>query len=85
LKLYVGEAILVALTGGAMGCLLALILVSAMSHAPGMSLFLSGMKVTVSTLLVAIIVAGMVGFLSAILPAHHAAKLDIVEGLRYIG
>ncbi|MGD1214688.1 MAG: hypothetical protein ABR861_06845 [Terriglobales bacterium] len=23
--------------------------------------------------------------LSAILPAYHAAKLDIVEGLRYIG
>jgi ABC-type antimicrobial peptide transport system permease subunit len=27
----------------------------------------------------------MVGLLSAILPAYHAAKLDIVEGLRYIG
>jgi ABC-type antimicrobial peptide transport system permease subunit len=26
-----------------------------------------------------------VGLLSAIVPAYHAAKLDIVEGLRYIG
>jgi putative ABC transport system permease protein len=85
LRLYIGEAVLVALTGGALGCLLALVLVSAMSHAPGMSLFLSGMKVTPPTLLLAILVAGMVGFLSAILPAYHAAKLDIVEGLRYIG
>ena len=85
LRLYIGEAVLVALTGGALGCLLALVLVSAMSHAPGMSLFLSGMKVTLPTLLLAIIVAGMVGFLSAILPAYHAAKLDIVEGLRYVG
>jgi ABC-type antimicrobial peptide transport system permease subunit len=33
----------------------------------------------------AIIIAGMVGLLSALLPAYHAAKLDIVEGLRYIG
>jgi len=85
LRLYVGEAVLVALTGGAMGCVLALILVSGLSHAPGMVLFLSGLKVTPLTLLLAIFVAGMVGLLSAILPAYHAAKLDIVEGLRYIG
>jgi putative ABC transport system permease protein len=85
LRLYIGEAVLVALTGGALGCLLALGLVSAMSHAPGMGLFLSGMKVTPITLLLAISIAGMVGFLSAIVPAYHAAKIDIVEGLRYIG
>jgi putative ABC transport system permease protein len=85
LKLYIGEAVLVALTGGALGCLLALGLVSAMSRAPGVGLFFSGMKVTPPTLLLAIFVAGMVGLLSAILPAYHAAKLDIVEGLRYIG
>jgi putative ABC transport system permease protein len=85
LQLYIGEAVLVALTGGALGCLLAIGLVSAISHAPGMNFFLSGVKVTPPTLLLAIFVAGMVGFLSAIFPAYHAAKLDIVEGLRYIG
>jgi len=85
LKLYIGEAVLVALTGGALGCLLAIGLVSALSHAPGMSFFLSGMKVARPTLLLSIFVAGMVGFLSAIFPAYHAAKIDIVEGLRYIG
>ena len=78
LRLYIGEAVLV-------GCLLALGLVSGLRRAPGMVLFLSGLKVTPATLLVAIVVAGMVGLLSAILPAYHAAKLDIVEGLRYIG
>ncbi len=85
LRLYIGEAVLVALAGGALGCLLALGVVSGLSHAPGMGLFFSGVKVTPLTLLLAIFVAGMVGFLSAILPAYHAAKLDIVEGLRYIG
>lgn len=85
LRLYVSEAVIVALTGGALGCLLALGAVSALAHTPGMGLFLSGMKVTPSTLLLAIIVAGMVGLLSAIVPAYHAAKLDIVDGLRYIG
>ena len=85
LRLYVGEGVLVALTGGAVGCLLAIGLVTALSHAPGMGLFLSGVKVTPLTLLLAIFVAGMVGLLSAIIPAYHSAKLDIVEGLRYIG
>ena len=85
LELYIGEAVLVSLTGGAFGCMLAFVVVSAMSHAPGMSLFLSGMKVTAPTLMLAILVAGIVGLVSAIVPAYHAAKLDIVEGLRYIG
>jgi ABC-type antimicrobial peptide transport system permease subunit len=35
--------------------------------------------------LLAIFVAGMVGLLSAIVPAYHSSKLNIVEGLRYIG
>ena len=29
--------------------------------------------------------AGIVGLLSALVPAYHAAKVSIVEGLRYIG
>jgi putative ABC transport system permease protein len=85
LRLYIGESMLVALTGGALGCLLALILVSIMSRAPGMALFLTGMKLTPATLLLAIVVAAMVGFLSAIIPAYNSAKLAIVDGLRYIG
>jgi len=85
LRLYIGEGVLVSLAGGVLGCLAAIVLVSGLSHAPGMNLFLSGMKVTASTLLLSIAVAAMVGLLSAILPAYHAAKLDIVEGLRYIG
>ncbi len=85
LKLYIGEAVLVALTGGTLGCLLALLLVSGLAHAPGLGLFFAGMKVTSATLLLAVFVAGIVGLLSAIFPAYHAAKIDIVEGLRYIG
>ncbi len=85
LQLYVGEGVLVALTGGALGCLLALGLVTLLSRAQGMGLLLSGVKVTPLTLLFAIFVAGTLGLLSAIIPAYHSTKLDIVEGLRYIG
>jgi putative ABC transport system permease protein len=85
LRLYVSEAVTVALAGGVLGCLLAVGLVAAMAKAPGMGFFFIGMSVTFSTFLLALFVAGMVGFLSALFPAYHAAKVDIVEGLRYIG
>ena len=85
LTLYVGEAVTVALLGGLFGCALAALLVLAMSHAPGMGFFFTGMRVTFPTFLLAVFVAGMVGLVSALFPAYHAAKVDIVEGLRYIG
>ena len=85
LTLYVGEAVTVALLGGLFGCVLATGLVFAMAHAPGMGFFFIGMKVTLPTFLLAVVVAGMVGLVSALFPAYHAAKVDIVEGLRYIG
>ncbi|MBZ5666554.1 MAG: FtsX-like permease family protein [Acidobacteriia bacterium] len=85
LHLYVSESITVALVGGVLGSVLAVLLVMVLKNAPGMGFFFLGMKVTISTFLLAFVVAAMVGFLSAILPAYHAAKLDIVEGLRYTG
>ena len=85
LTLYVGEAVTVALLGGLFGCVLATALVFAMAHAPGMGFFFIGMKVTLPTFLLAVVVAGMVGLVSALFPAYHAAKVDIVEGLRHIG
>ncbi|MGA3195315.1 MAG: FtsX-like permease family protein [Terriglobales bacterium] len=85
LRLYLGEGVLVALSGGVLGCLLAFLLVSALKNAPGLGMFFAGMKVTPLTLVSAILVSGAVGLLSAIFPAYHAAKLDIVEGLRYLG
>ena len=85
LRLYLGEAVIVSLIGRLAGCVLAVGLVSGISHAPGMGFFFLGMAVKFPTLLLAIFVAGMVGLLSAIFPAYHAAKIDIVEGLRYIG
>jgi putative ABC transport system permease protein len=85
LGLYVGEAVTVTLIGGVLGCLLAVGLVTGMAHAPGMGFFFTGMKVTVSILALAILVSALVGLISAIVPAYHAAKIDIVEGLRYVG
>jgi hypothetical protein len=35
--------------------------------------------------MLAMLVAGLVGFLSAIVPAYHASQVGIVDGLRHIG
>jgi putative ABC transport system permease protein len=85
LGLYVSESVTLTLLGGVVGCLLAMGLVEAVKHAPGMGFFFLGMKVTGGTFLLALTVAGVVGLLSALVPAYHAAKVSIVEGLRHIG
>lgn len=85
LGLYVSESVIVAIVGGLLGSALAALLVFGMSKAPGMGFFFTGMEVTWQTFLVALLVAAFVGFLSAVVPAYHAAKVNIVEGLRYIG
>lgn len=85
LGLYVGEGMIVTLIGGLLGCLLGAGLITALTHAPGMGLFLAGMKVGPGTIVLAVVVAATVGLVSAIIPAYHAAKVNIVEGLRYIG
>ena len=43
------------------------------------------MKVTLPTVLISILVAATVGFISGWLPAYNASRKNIVEGLRHIG
>src|SRR6476660_4709435 len=85
LGMFVGEAMTVAVIGGICGSLFAFAMVAILAKAPGIGLFFGGMQVTPGTLAVAILVSALVGFLSAIVPSYHAAKIGIVEGLRYIG
>jgi putative ABC transport system permease protein len=85
LGLYISEAVTVALAGGILGCLMAAGAIFVLSHIPGMGFFFLGMTVTPPIIALAITVAGIVGFLSAVFPAYHAAKVDIVDGLRHIG
>jgi ABC-type antimicrobial peptide transport system permease subunit len=36
-------------------------------------------------MLAALLVAALVGFMSAFVPAYNASRMNIVEGLRHIG
>jgi putative ABC transport system permease protein len=82
LSLFVGEAIVLALVGGIGGSLFAYLLGMGAGKAGG---FAGALQVNGPTMLVAWIVAALVGFISAIIPSYNASRLGIVEGLRHIG
>jgi putative ABC transport system permease protein len=84
LALVVGEAVTLALIGGILGSLAGFLLGGGMAKAAG-GFFGDALKVKPETMLVAWVVAALVGFLSAIVPSYNASKIGIVDGLRHIG
>jgi putative ABC transport system permease protein len=84
LGLFVGEAMALSIAGGLFGCGFAWLLLTMMKKSP-MGFFLAQMQVTAGTLIVALVVAALVGFFSSLVPSYHAARVEIVEGLRHIG
>ena len=47
--------------------------------------FFNGLIVTYPAVAVALGAAGLLGFLSAVVPSYTASKVEIVQGLRNIG
>ena len=82
LSLFVGEAVVLALVGGIGGSLIAFVLGMGAAKAGG---FAGALQVSPPTMLVAWVVAALVGFISAIVPSYNASRLGIVDGLRHIG
>jgi putative ABC transport system permease protein len=82
LGLFVGEAVSLSLVGGILGTLIAYLLVFFLQKQGG---FMTGMAMTLPTILLAWTVAALVGFLSAFIPSYHASQINIVDGLRHIG
>jgi putative ABC transport system permease protein len=82
LGLFVGEAVSLSLMGGLLGSMIAVVLAAGAAKQGGM---MAGMKVTPATMGVALLVAALVGFISAVVPSYHASKINIVDGLRHIG
>src|SRR5271166_963626 len=81
LGLFVGEAVSLALVGGVVGTFIAYGLIALMQKQGGM---FDGMKVTPITIAAALLIAAVVGFASSFIPSYHAAKVNIVDGLRHI-
>jgi len=85
LGLFVGEAVTLSIMGGILGSIVAYVLLAWFAHWPQLTQFLTLIPSSPSIIFVVLAVAGVVGFLSAVVPAYHASKMDIVDGLRHIG
>jgi putative ABC transport system permease protein len=85
LSIFVSEAVALAVAGGVLGVLVAIPVISAMTHQfIGLGIPLD-MKVKAPTAGLALLVALVLGVVSGYLPAYRASRMNIVEGLRHIG
>lgn len=84
LSLYLGESVTLALLGGLFGVLLATGFMHLITRSPAVGVPAS-MKVTFPIALLALLVAALVGLVSALVPSYHASRTNIVDGLRHIG
>jgi putative ABC transport system permease protein len=82
LGLFIGEAVSLSVVGGILGTLGCFGIVFLMASQGG---YFAAMKVTPGTMVAALLVAAVVGFASSFVPSYHAAKVNIVDGLRHIG
>src|SRR5271163_1139139 len=85
LSLFVFEAVALAVSGGVVGIFGAAGLIHLMTHSSIAIGIPIDMKVTLPTMVLCLVVAATVGFLSGYIPAYGASRINIVEGLRHIG
>jgi putative ABC transport system permease protein len=84
LGLFVSEAVALSLAGGLIGFGLGWGMVYLATHSKQFITFFP-MKVTLGMWALAMLMSGLVGLVSAVLPSYHASKVNIVDGLRHIG
>jgi putative ABC transport system permease protein len=85
LGLFVSEAVALSLVGGIVGALGAYVFVYLVIHLMQSVGFFIILPVSFGTIVLAMIVAGVVGLVSAAVPSYHASQVNIVDGLRHIG
>jgi putative ABC transport system permease protein len=83
--LFAGEAVTLTVGGWLFGTLTAYGLIYAMVHSRAAGNFAVLLKIPPSTLAGSLPLAGLVGLLSAVVPAYRVSQINIVQGLRYIG
>jgi putative ABC transport system permease protein len=86
LGMLIGEAVTISLIGGAIGLLIASVLTVGVGKAAATMLpQLHNLSVTPATALLALFIAGLIGFISSFIPAWNAARTSILDSLRYNG
>jgi putative ABC transport system permease protein len=89
LGMVVGEASLIALLGGLLGCAMAVGLcaavAAAMRGAPGFMSVVKGLSLTPLTATLTLLIALLIGVASSLVPALSAARSSILDALRFSG
>jgi putative ABC transport system permease protein len=83
LGIVLGEATIMALMGGAFGCGLAGILCTAIRYAPASLQAPKGLRVTPMITALSLLIALLIGLVSALLPALSASRTPIAVALRH--
>ncbi len=84
LGMFVGEAVTLSIVGGILGSLAGYGLIAMFTHS-GQAAGFFPILLSPGIIVVSILVAALVGFVSAVIPSYHASQVNIVEGLRHIG
>jgi len=85
LSIFVSESVALALAGGILGVLVAIPVISGLTHSfIGLGIPIN-MKVKLPTVALSLVVAIALGLVSGYLPAYKASRMNIVEALRHIG
>jgi putative ABC transport system permease protein len=84
LALFLGESLTMGIIGGLVGVVWCSALIPLIGEARGVAVPFA-IRLSTQTMVVAMIVASLLGILSSLLPSYHAARKNIVDGLRYLG
>jgi putative ABC transport system permease protein len=85
--IVLGEAAVISLIGGVIGCVLAEGMCSMIGHSPG-SVFMPALRtlgITPGVGAISLIVAMLIGLVSSFVPAWGASRTTILDSLRYTG
>jgi putative ABC transport system permease protein len=83
--ILLGEGAVIAITGGVLGCALAQVFCMMLRNAPIPIQQLKVMNVTPLILAISLLIALLVGLISAMIPAAGAARRPILDSLRHTG
>ena len=82
LAIIVGEAVTISLVGAILGLALATLMTSAVRNMPTFNAQLETLTIQPSVAVLCLLVAAMIGLVSAFVPAFNASRISIVEALR---
>jgi len=85
LGIVLGEAVMIGIAGGALGLLLASLLVGFVKNGPIRFAQLQNMAISPSVVALSLGIAALVGLISALVPAWGASRTSIVDAIRHAG